>query len=137
MAVALHAPGDEHARKRFAGRQLQIRIVLVVAKKDVVARRALLDEMILERERLHDGVGDDELEALGLVEQRVVTRARAVSAKIAAYTVAKHAGLAHVERIAGAVVEHVDAGLLREAGDLGLEITDWHAIHCAFGRSVS
>ena len=39
VAVALHAPRDQHARKRLAGRQLQVGIVLVVAQQDVVARR--------------------------------------------------------------------------------------------------
>ena len=59
---------------------------------------------------------------------------RAVGAQIAAHAVAQHARLAHVERVAGVVVVDVDAGLLRQAGDLGLEITDWHAIHCPFWR---
>ncbi len=134
VPVALHAPGDEDARKGLAGRQLQVGVVLVVAQQDVVARRPLLDQVVLERQRLHHRVGDDDLEALGLVEQGIDARARAVRAQIAADAVAEHARLAHVERVAGGVVVDVDAGLLREAGDLGLEITDWHAIHCRFWR---
>ena len=58
----------------------------------------------------------------------------AVGAQIAAHAVAQHARLADVERVAGVVVVDVDAGLLRQAGDLGLEITDRHAIHCPFWR---
>ncbi len=134
MVVPLHAPGDEDARESLAGRQLQIGVVLVVAQQDVVARRALLDQVVLERQRLHDRVGDDDLEALRLVEQRVDPRAGAVGAEVAADAVAQHARLADVERLAGVVEVHVDPGLLRKAGDLGLEITDWHAIHCAFWR---
>ncbi len=88
--------------------------------------------MVLERQRLHDRVGDDELEPLRFIEQRVDARTDAMGAEIAAHPVAKHAGFADVQRFAGGVLEDVDAGLLRETGDLGLEITDRHAIHCAF-----
>ena len=37
-AVALDAPRDQHARKRLVRRQLQVRVVLVVAQQDVVLR---------------------------------------------------------------------------------------------------
>ncbi len=132
VAVALDAPGDEHPRERLAGGQLQVGVVLVVAQQDVVAWRPLLDQVVLEGERFHHRIGDDDLEALGFVEQGIDARAGAVGAEVAADAVAEHAGLAHVERVAGVVVIDVDARLLGEAGDLGLEITDWHAIHCAF-----
>ena len=75
-AVALDAARHEHARKRFVRRQLQVRIVLVVAQQDVVLGRALLDEVVLERQRLDDRVGDDDLEPGDLVEQRVGLRDR-------------------------------------------------------------
>ena len=39
VAVALDPAGDQHARERLAGRQLQVGVVLVVAQQDVVARR--------------------------------------------------------------------------------------------------
>ncbi len=136
MVVALHAPGDEHAREGLSGRQLQIGIVLVVAQQDVVARGALLDQVVLERQRFHDRVGDDDFEAVRLVEQRVDARAGAVGAEVAADAVAQHSRLADIERLVGVVEVDVDAGLLRKAGDLGLEITDWHAIHCAFWARV-
>ena len=61
--------------------------------------RPLLDQMVLERERLDDRVGDDDLEARGFVEQRVDARAHAVRAEIAADAVAQHARLADVERV--------------------------------------
>ena len=41
VAVALDPPRDQDARKRLAGRQLQVGIVLVVAEQDVVPRRPL------------------------------------------------------------------------------------------------
>ena len=136
MVVPLHAPGDEDAREGLSGRQLQIGIVLVVAQQDVVARGALLDQVVLERQRFHDRVGDDDFEAVRLVEQRVDARAGAVGAEVAADAVAQHSRLADIERFVGVVEVDVDAGLLRQAGDLGLEITDWHAIHCAFWARV-
>ena len=75
VAALLDAPRHEHPRKRLARRQLQIRIVLVVAQQDVVLRRPLLDQVVLERERLHHRVGDDHLDRRDLLEQRVVARA--------------------------------------------------------------
>ena len=38
VVVALDAARDQHARKRLAGRQLQVGVVLVVAEQDVVLR---------------------------------------------------------------------------------------------------
>ena len=76
-AVALDVSGHEHARERFVGRQLQVGIVLVVAQPDVVPWRSLLDEVVLERERLDHRIGDDHLEAGGLVEQRIGLRVQA------------------------------------------------------------
>ena len=56
-------------------------------------------------------------------------------AEVAAHAVAQHARLADVEGLARLVGVEVDAGLLRQAGDLGLEITDRHGLHCEFWRS--
>jgi hypothetical protein len=90
--------------------------------------------MILERQRLHDRIGDDKLEPLRVVEQRVDARTHPVRAKVAAHPIAKHPGLADVQGVTRRVEEHVNARLLGQAGDLGLEITDGHAVHCAFQR---
>ena len=132
VLVALDAPGHQHAREGFAGRQLQVGIGLVVAQQDVVFRRALLDQVVLERERLDHRVGDDDLEPLRLVEQRVDARADAVRAEIAPDAVAQHPRLADVQGLPLPVGIQVDARLFRQPGDLALEITDRHAVHCAF-----
>ena len=63
VAVALDRARHQHARKRLGRRQLQVGIVLIVAQQDVVARRALLDDVVLERQRLDHRVGDDDFEA--------------------------------------------------------------------------
>ena len=43
MVVALDPTGDQNARKRLAGGQLQVGVVLVVPEQDVVPRGPLLD----------------------------------------------------------------------------------------------
>ena len=129
-AVALDAPRDEHARERLVGRELQVGIVLVVAQQDVVFRRALLDEVVLERQRLDDRVGDDDLEAGDLVEQRVGLRVRAVRAEIVAHAVAQRARLADVDGVAARVEVQIDSRLLRQPGDLLLEFVDGHTVLC-------
>ena len=137
VVVLLDAARDQHARERLAGRQLQVGVVLVVAQQDVVARRALLDQVVLERQRLDDRVGDDELEPRGFVEQRVDARAHALRAEVAAHPVAQHLRLADVERVPAVVVIEVDARLLRQAGDPPLEVLNRHGLHCAFRQDVS
>jgi hypothetical protein len=136
MIVALDAARHEHARELFAGRQLQVGIILVVAKQDVVFRDSLLDQVVFERERFDDRVGDDDLEVLRFVEERVDSRTHAVRAEVAAYAVSQHPCFADVQSFARPVVIQVNAGLLRQAGDLGLEITDRHALQCAFWRKT-
>ena len=133
--VAFDPARHEHARKRLAGRELQVGIVLVVAQQDVVFGRPLLDQVVLERQRLHHRVGDDDLEMLCFVEEGVYPRAGAMRAEVAADAIPQHARLADVQGFPGPVRIEVHAGLLRQTGDLGLEITDRHAVHCAFWRT--
>ncbi len=126
VAPCLNVSGHQHPRKRFGGRQLQIRIVFVVAQQDVVARIALLDQVVLERQGLDDRVGDDDLEARGFVEQRVVARAEAVGAKVAADAIAQRSGLADVEGFSRGAGKQIDPGLMRQPAHLLLEIVDGH-----------
>ena len=127
-AVALDAARDEHARKGLVGGELQERVVLVVAQQDVVFRRALLDQIVLERERLDHRIGDDHLEPDDLVQQRVGLRIRAVGAQVVADPVAQGARLADVDRVAIRVEVQIHPGLLRQPGDLFLEFVDGHTI---------
>jgi hypothetical protein len=57
-----------------------------------------------------------------------------VSPEIAADAVPEDPRLAHIERVPRVVVIEVDARLFRQARNLGLEITDRHAVH--FGVST-
>ena len=135
VIVALDAARDQHPRERLTRRELEVRVVLVVPEEDVVLRSALLDQVILERERFHDRVGDDDLEALRFVEQGVDARAHALRAQVAPDAIAEDPRLADVQRFARLVVIEVDARLLRKTRYLGLEITNRHALHCEFWRS--
>ena len=58
----------EFEHGRFGRGQPEVGVVLVVPQQDVVLGRSLLDEMVLERQGLDDGVGDDELEAADVIE---------------------------------------------------------------------
>jgi len=128
VAVALGPPRHQHARKRLAGRELQERVVLVVAQLDVVARQALLDEVVLEDQRLHRRIGDDVFEGVGLSEQRVDAGRRAPGHEVAAQAVAQHGRFTHVEGVAAAPQEQVDPRLLGCVGDLLLEVLNWHGL---------
>ena len=85
---------------RLARRQLQVGVVLVVAEQDVVLRLPLLDQVVLERERLDHRVGHDHLEGGRLLEQGVGLRAGAAGSQVAADPVPQGPGLAHVDRLA-------------------------------------
>ncbi len=134
VLVPLRLPRDQDAGKCLAGGQLQVGVVLVVAQEDVVAGILLLDQVVLERQRLDHRVGDDGLEPCRLVEERVDARAHALRAEVAAHPVPEHARLADVQGFTRLVRVDVDPGLFGKTGYLGLEITDWHALHCEFWR---
>jgi hypothetical protein len=128
IAVSLDTACHQHPRKRFRGGQLQIGVVLVVAEQDVVARIALLDQVVFECQRLDDRIRDDDLDARGLVEQGVVARAGAIGAQVAAHTIPERTRFAHIEGLARSVRVDVHARLMRQPGHLLLEIVDCHRI---------
>ena len=70
-AVAFHPACHEDSRKPLVRRQLEIRVVLVVAKQDVVLGASLLDQVVFEGQRLDHRVGHDEFELGNLVEEGV------------------------------------------------------------------
>jgi hypothetical protein len=127
VAVALDRARDQHARERLGGGELQVGIVLVVAQQDVVSRRPLLDQVVLERQRLHHRVGHDDRDARNLVEQRVGLRAGAVGAEIAADPISEAAGLADVDGIPCRVRVEIHPRLLRQPRNLFLESVNGHA----------
>ena len=102
---------DVEARVVLLEGQPEVGMILVVAEADVVQRLVALDEVVLESQRLHLGVGDHELEIgdvldhPGLVELR-----RAGSLEVRPHPVAQHPGLADVDDRAVYALEQVDPG---------------------------
>ena len=129
-AVALDAAGHQDARKRLVRRQLQVGIVLVVAQQDVVFGRALLDQVVFERQRLHHRVGHDDFEADDLVQQGVGLRIRPGRTEVIPDPVAQRARFADVDRVPFRVEVQIDPGLLGQPGNLFLEFVDGHTLLC-------
>ena len=61
-AVVLQPPRHEHARERLLHRDLDVRIRLVVAQRDVEPRAVLLDQVRLEHQGVRLGRDHDRLE---------------------------------------------------------------------------
>ena len=127
-AVALHVARHEHARKGLVGRELQKWIVLVIAQQDVVLGGPLLDQVVLERERLDDRIGDDDLEPHDLVEQGVGLRIRAVRAQVVPHAVAQRPRFPDINRVSAHVKVQIHSRLLRQPRDLLLEFVDGHTL---------
>jgi hypothetical protein len=79
VAVARDLRATSSRARSFVS-ELRIRIGLVVAQQDVEARIALLDQAVLERERLDHRIGDDDSRPWRR-EQRVDARAHARGAR--------------------------------------------------------
>jgi len=121
-SVLAQAARNVDARVMLAG-QLDVRVSLVVAQKNVEARLVLLDEVILERERF-----------LFVVDQNVVDIARfrdqaagfgvgqLVFGKVAAHAVAEDFGLADIDHAAVRVLVQIHTGRQRELPCLFTEI---------------
>ena len=119
VAVLRRAPHDVEPRVLLGQGELQVGMVLVVAEQDVVARLVPLDEVVLEGEGLHLGVGDDQVEVGDLGDHGPLVRVPgARGLEVGADAVPQHAGLAHVEDPPLRVLEEVDAGPRGEAVEL-------------------
>jgi hypothetical protein len=120
-AVALDAARDHHAREGLVDRQFQVRVLLVILERDVVARLVLLDEVRLKHQRLDLRVRDDELKVGDAADElaglRVVPAPRL---EVGADAVAQILRLADVDDLARVVLVQVDAGRSRQGGELFL-----------------
>ncbi len=74
-AIFAQTPCNIHARVFFAG-ELDVWIGLVVSQQDVEARLPLLDEIILQRERLFLVVDQDVVDVASFGEERICLRIR-------------------------------------------------------------
>ena len=107
--------------ERMVGRQQDLRQALVVAKKDVVARLQLLDQVRLKKQRLDLGLGDDHLKRLGLADHAHQSVRQAVRLRIAGHPASKVARLADIERLADTIQHPVDPRIAGQFPDLGFE----------------
>jgi hypothetical protein len=80
-----------------------------------------LDQVLLEVERLHLGLGDDHLDALDTLDQPVEPEARVPAAEVRAHASAERLRLAHIENGLLRVAEQVDARLRRDLLQLRLD----------------
>ena len=104
---------------------LEVRIALVVDEADVEARRERLDQVVLEQQRLGLRAHHRRLHADDAGDH-VAGPDRAFAARMALGEIARDAllevaRLADVEHVVGGVEEAVDAGQVRQRGDLGEE----------------
>ena len=146
-AVVHQPPRDVHARERLVDRDLDVRIRLVVAQRDVEARPVLLDEIRLEHQRVRLGGKHDRLDVGDLPHEHARLRARErIRAEVAPHPRAQPLRLTHVQHLPRGVLEQVHAGrfrevrklerdLLCELGGHGLNITDYSG--CTFRSRVA
>jgi hypothetical protein len=128
--------GDARKAMRL---DLEIGIALVVDEADVEARRQRLDQVVLEQQRLGFGAHHRRLHAAD-PDHHVAGPDRAFAAGVALGEVARDAllevaCLADVEHVVGSIEEAIDAGQIRQRGDLGEEALARHGA-IVFARNI-
>ena len=101
---------------------LQIRITLVVAKQDVVARLESLDQVVLEQQRLGLGAYDGRLHAHDLADHVTDARTAMALLEIISDAFFQVTGLPHIQYRARRVEITVDARQLRQGGDFAEQL---------------
>ncbi len=100
---------DQQPRIRVCGEQ-QVRIALVVAQQDVVARPEALDQRVFEQQRLGFRVRDRDLDAGDLRDQRAGLGRVDGLAEVARHAALQVARLADVQHLTLDIEHAVDAG---------------------------
>ncbi|MNT15312.1 hypothetical protein D3C72_1503600 [compost metagenome] len=112
------APVIHHAR-RIAIRDFQIRIRLVVAEQDVVARLQRLDQVVFQDQGFRLAVRDGRFQARDALDHHGDAGAGQVLLEITGDTLFKVARLADVQHLVRGVEIAVHAGQVRQLGDGG------------------
>ena len=111
--------GRSIARARLVRtRDLQVRIALVVAKQDVVARVERLDQVVFKQQRLGLGAHHGRFQPRDLADHVAYARSAVVLLEVAGDALFQVARLAHVEHAVVGVEIAVDARQRRQRGDL-------------------
>ncbi len=118
VAVLQDPPRHERARPVLPRRDLDVGIRLVVAEEDVVARLVLLDERVLEGERLTLGLGDDRVDRDELGEHRLGADVLRTRVEVRREPLADRPGFPDVEDLSLRVLVEVDAGLVGIEGEV-------------------
>ena len=95
--------------------------VLVVSKLDVVRRPMLLDQGVLEDQRLLLRVRQHDIDALGLLDEEAHHEALVLAREVLADSRAQVLGLADVEHGALGVPKEVDAAVPGQLSGLALQ----------------
>ena len=122
-AVFAQTASDEHLGIAVGQCQLDVRVSLVVAQQDVEAGLALLDQVVLERQRLVL-VGDrDVVDVDRLAHQRARLRVGLVRLqKVGTHPRPQVLRLADVDHLALGVLVEIAAGRSREGADFCVEV---------------
>ena len=126
--LAIHPAREDDARIVLGQRDLDVRVGLVVAEEDVVARLVRLDQVVFEEDRLELVVGGDEVDPLDLVDEgHRLGVARAAADEVRLHAAAQVARLADVDDLVLGVLVQIDAGAVGELFEASFEA--FEAIH--------
>ena len=112
----------EREPRIVAGRQMDVRIALVVAKHDVVSRLQRLDQLRFQQQRLGFGARDRRLDASDLRDHRGEARVHLRLEEIIADALPEIARLADVEQLVVRAEHAVDAGRAGQRADESLAV---------------
>ena len=124
--------GGEH----IALRERDERVGLVVLEVGVEERRVLVDEVLLQHERLVLVLHHDVVEAVDLVDQQRDLRALVLEVHVLAHAGAQLLGLAHVDDLAGFVLPKVHSRQRGHAVQLFLDALELGALAGFGARGV-
>src|SRR5512135_3063622 len=114
--VAIPGTPMEADARHAMTRDHEVRVGLVVAKQNVVARRMALDEIVLEQQRLGLGARYGRLDRGDLRKHHLDARTRDLLVEIRSDAFAQVARLAHIERLAARSEHAIDPGQVWKTG---------------------
>ena len=120
--LPIEPPREHDPREILGQRDLEVRVRLVVAKEDVVARLVRLDEVVLEEDRFELVVRGDEVDRVDLVDERHRLASRApFPTRYGVDPVLQVARFADVDDLALGVLVQIDAGAVGQFLDARFE----------------